>query len=138
VSFYIGCCIGSVLTLVVLSPVIVFVFRRVLAMRLFEQEKRLREEHRKDFETLYNQINHEGHVPHARTALGLLALMSSALRRLLLHSIELFKAQDWNTSKIITEIHGITGSELLLAKQEIEAIISAIETATRDHNHKQY
>src|SRR6478609_545521 len=68
--------------------------------------------HEQEFAELIDKMNHEGPIPHSASAIGLLSLTLSAVLNCISLLDALLKAQDWNTTKVITELREIVANEM--------------------------
>jgi len=131
-TFLIGSACGSLATFLVLW----WAFRHYVKRSLSEIEA-LKEEHRASWETLINRMNHSGSIPAGSTALGMIKLVSLALKRCILSLQSYMKARVWNTLPVISEISGIVDVELKILETEMEDFLQAQRQTLREFEFKQ-
>lgn len=95
------------------------------------------EQHRINFAELISKINHEGQVPIASTALGLIVLISLAMNKCLSWLEALRNNKDWRTHSVSEELSGIKNVELSMAENRLRTLIKTIREVLEQNNHRQ-
>lgn len=98
-------------------------------------ERLLREQRQKYRERIHqiiDYLNHQGEVPIASTASGLMIIISWGLSRVLEELQTLFEKQDWNTGEIIIRLREIVQQEFSHLAKKVEQWLSLQRTKLND------
>lgn len=131
-NIYLALLTGFVLGLLAWFPV----FRRYCKVKVREILD-LKKQHEEQFAQLIERMNHEGPVPKAATAKGLLNLILWALSKAIDDLLRLREKRDWDTSAVITELREIGLVELRLLHKQLGEFLESRHEILKDHDKHQ-
>jgi hypothetical protein len=114
-----------------------FLQRRKYKKLLLKVVEALAIKHEQQFAEMIDKMNHEGPIPHSASAIGLLSLTLSAVLNCISLLEGLLKSQDWNTTKIITELREIVANEMALLLRKLRDFLESRRQILREYNKHQ-
>lgn len=123
--------IGFVLGLLAALPGFMLVLRRFTRLKV-EELNELKRIHSQQFQDLISRMNHEGMIPNAASALGLMNLILWAISNSITGLEKLYENKDWNTKEVITDLRGIALFELMLLHKKLGDFLEAKRNVLRD------
>jgi hypothetical protein len=123
--------IGFVLGLLAALPGFMLVLRRFTRLKV-EELNELKRIHSQQFQDLIGRMNHEGMIPNAASALGLMNLILWAISNSISGLEKLYENKDWNTKEVITDLRGIALLELMLLHKKLGDFLEAKRNVLRD------
>lgn len=128
--------IGFVFGLLVSLPAFILIFRRFTRIKVREIEE-IKAVHQQQFSELIHRMNHEGMIPNASTATGLMNLILWAVSNSITTLEKLYENKDWNTLGVITDLRTIAMEELGYLHKKLGDFLEAKRNVLRDYDNHQ-
>jgi hypothetical protein len=107
--------------------------------------KRMKKKHDKDMEVvesicfeelseLVNKMNHEGPIPNAASAMGLLNITLWAINNCIDTLNRLMQNKDWNTKEVTSNLSGIVMVELSLLYKKLNEFLESKRNILKDYH----
>jgi hypothetical protein len=111
-------------------------FRRFTRVKVKEIEE-IKLIHQREFSELIHRMNHEGMIPNAATATGLMNLILWAVSNSIMTLEKLYANKDWNTQEVITNLREIAIEELGLLHKKLGDFLESKRNVLKDYDRQQ-
>lgn len=128
--------IGFAFGLLASFPVFILMFRRFTRVKVKEIEE-IKLIHQREFSELIHRMNHEGMIPNASTATGLMNLILWAVSNSIMSLEKLYANRDWNTQEVITNLREIAMDELGLLHKKLGDFLESKRNVLKDYDRQQ-
>lgn len=128
--------IGFALGISASLPAFILIFRKFTRRKVQEIEE-IKAVHQQQFSELIHRMNHEGMIPNASTATGLMNLILWAVSNSIMTLEKLYENKDWNTLGVITDLRTIAMEELGYLHKKLGDFLEAKRNVLRDYDNHQ-
>lgn len=128
--------IGFALGISASLPAFILIFRKFTRRKVQEIEE-IKAVHQQQFSELIHRMNHEGMIPNASTATGLMNLILWAVSNSIMTLEKLYANKDWNTLEVITDLRTIAMEELGYLHKKLGDFLEAKRNVLRDYDKHQ-